>query len=139
MNKFIILLFTSAFAVLTACKKEDSAPAINLFATINSMQQVPTNSSTATGTFTGTYSSSTNQLKYTFTYQGFTPTESYLCLGTPGNNGRKVVLFSELTSPMTGTVTLPADQANQLLNNGMYVIMNSTAQPNGEIRGDIHR
>ena len=137
MNKFIILLFASAFAVLTACKKEDVP--INLSATLNSMQQVPINSSKATGNFTGTYSNSTNKFTYSITYQGITPTELYFCTGTPGNNGRKIIQFTDLTSPTTGSFAFPADQVNQLLNNGMYVIMNSTAQPDGEIRGDIHR
>ena len=137
MNKFLILLFASAFTILTACKKEDSP--INLSATLNSMQQIPTNSSKATGNFTGTYSSSTNKFTYNITYQGITPTELYFCVGTPGSNGRKIILFTDLTSPTTGSFPFPANQVDQLLNNGMYVIMNSTAYPNGEIRGDIHR
>lgn len=143
MNKSNIFIFASAFALLTACsKKEEAAPAsttTNLSATINGMQQVPANSSTATGAFTGVYSSSTNQLTYTVTFQGLTPTSAHIHTGTPGYNGAVAIPFSSLTSPITGTVTLTADQANQLLNNGMYVNMHSAAQPGGEIRGDIHK
>ncbi len=143
MKKSYILLLASAFSLLTACsKKETVTPASTttaLAATINSAQQVPANSSTATGNFTGTYDSSNRQLSYTVTFQGIMPSNAHIHTGAPGTSGSVAIPFASLTSPIIGTATLTADQANSLLNNGMYVNMHSTAFPNGEIRGDIHK
>ena len=143
MKKFYIFFLASALSIFTACsKKEDATPTnttTNLVAFINGAQQVPANNSAATGTFEGTYTSSNKQLTYTVTYQGPTPSIAHIHLGAPGVSGAVAIPFANLTSPITGTVTLADDQAAQLLNNGMYVNMHSTAFPNGEICGDIKK
>jgi CHRD domain len=146
MNKsYAFLIMLSAATFLGACSKDDSATptttaaVTNLTAVVNSAQQVPLNSSTstATGEFVGTYTSSNRQLAYTVTYRGFTPTEAHIHSGPPSAQGPVAIPFANLTSPITGTVTLSLDQANDLLNNRMYVNMHSAAYSNGEIRGDI--
>ncbi|GAB3876893.1 CHRD domain-containing protein [Hymenobacter segetis] len=144
MKKSYIIFAASALSLFTACsKKDDATPAAstttNLTAAINGTQQVPANSTTAAGTFAGVYTSSNKQLTYTVTFSGFTPSAAHIHSGAPGVNGAVAIPFSSLTSPITGTVTLTDDQATQLLNNGMYVNMHSTAFPNGEIRGDIKK
>ncbi|WP_460610732.1 CHRD domain-containing protein [Hymenobacter terrigena] len=130
-------------SLFTACSKDDATPTANtttnLTATINGAQQVPANNTTAAGAFAGVYTSSNKLLTYTVTFSGFTPSAAHIHSGAPGVNGAVAIPFSSLTSPITGTVTLTDDQANQLLNNGMYVNMHSTAFPNGEIRGDIKK
>ena len=141
MKKSYIVLSVSVLSLFTACsKKDDTAPATNttteLTATINGAQQVPTNNSAATGTFIGSYNGSSKQLAYTVTYQGFTPSIAHIHLS---GSGAVAIPFVNLTSPITGTVTLSDDQAAQLLNNGMYVNMHSTTYQNGEIRGDIKK
>ena len=52
-------------------------------------------------------------------------------------SGPVAIPFAQLTSPITGTVTLTAEQADKLLTNSMYVNMHSSTFSNGEIRGDI--
>ena len=140
MIKSYAYLTVAAFGLLTACsKKEDAQPAAtttNLTATIDGSQQMPANNSTATGTFAGIYDSSNKQLTYTVTYKGFTPTIAHIHLSA---TGAVAIPFANLTSPITGTVTLSNDQATQLLNNGMYVNMHSAAFQNGEIRGEIKK
>lgn len=125
-----------------ACSKDDTTTnsVTSLTATVNGAQQVPANSSTATGTFAGTYDSSNKQLAYTVTFQGLTPTSAHIHTGAPGTTGAVAIPFTTLTSPITGTVTLTADLATQLLNNGMYVdIHTAGTYSNGEIRGDIKK
>jgi CHRD domain len=143
MMKSYAYLAVITFGLLTACsKKEDTQPAnttTNLTATINGLQQTPPNNSTATGTFTGVYNSGSQQLTYTVVYQGFTPTVAHIHTGAPGVSGSVAIPFANLTSPITGTVTLTSEQADNLLNNRMYVNMHSMAYGNGEIRGDIHK
>lgn len=135
----------SLTSVLGSCSKNDATPTTttnnttNLTATINGAQQVPANASTATGTFAGTYDSSSKQLTYTVTFQGLTPTSAHIHTGAPGASGAVAIPFASLTSPIQGTVTLTADQATSLLNNGMYVNIHSSAYSGGEIRGNISK
>lgn len=146
MNKsYAFLTMLAATTLLGACSKDNTATptptstTTDLTATINGAQQVPANSSAATGSFAGTYDSSNKQLSYTVTFQGLTPTSAHIHTGAPGASGAVAIPFASLTSPITGTVTLTADQATQLLNNGMYVNMHSNTYNNGEIRGDIKK
>ncbi|MCC2548088.1 CHRD domain-containing protein [Hymenobacter sp. BT175] len=142
MKSIYLSLFVLLFGALTACEDEPETPSLintnaNLTATINGAQQVPVNPSTATGSFTGTYTASSRQLAYTVTYTGITPSNAHIHTGTPGNNGSVAIPFASLASPITGTVTLTDEQAQNLLSNGMYVNIHSTNSPNGEIRGNI--
>ncbi len=147
MKKSYIFFLASALSLATACsKKDDATPTTatpdtttELTATINGAQQVPANNSAATGTFTGSYNSNTKQLTYTVVYQGLTPTIAHIHTGAPGTSGAVAIPFSNLASPIMGTVTLSSDQATQLLSNGMYVNIHSTAYSGGEIRGDIKK
>jgi hypothetical protein len=143
MQKKYASLFFASFGLLTACSdKEETAPmstTTELTATVNGAQQVPANPSTATGTFAGTYSSVNKQLVYTVTYQGMTPTIAHIHTGGPGESGSVAIPFQNLASPITGTVTLTAEQADNLLSNRMYVNLHSAAYPSGELRGDIKK
>lgn len=140
-NPYAYLALAAVTLFASCSKKEDAAPAPNatLSATINGAQQVPANNSTATGTFTGTYVSSSKQLTYTIIYQGLTPTIAHIHTGAPGATGSVAVPFANLASPITGTVTLTPEQADNLLNNRMYVNIHTSTFGNGEIRGDIKK
>lgn len=145
MNKsFAFLALLSLTTFLGSCSKDKSTPVAtstvtNLTAVVNGAQQVPANSSMATGTFTGTYDNSNMQLAYTVTFQGLTATSAHIHIGAPGATGAVAIPFASLTSPITGTVTLTYDQANSLLNTGMYVNIHSNTYTGGEIRGNISK
>ena len=148
MKKSYILFLASALTLSTvACSKKDdpATPATvattNLSATINGAQQVPANNSTATGAFVGVYTDNgtTKQLNYSVTYQNLNPTMAHIHIGAPGAKGAVAIAFSSLASPITGTTTLTADQADKLLTNNMYVNIHSSAFPDGEVRGDIKK
>lgn len=139
MKKSYILLSLIAVAAFTSCsKKQDATPTeitTNLMASIDGRQQVPANSSMATGSFTGTYTNSSHVLTYTVIYQGITPSSAHI----HNSSGAVAIPFVNLASPIMGSLTLTADQATDLLNNGMYVNIHSAAFPAGEIRGNIRK
>ena len=145
MNKsYTLLAILSLTTFLGSCSKNDSTPTptsnvTNLAAVINGAQQIPANGSTATGTFAGTYDGSNMQLTYSVTFQGLTPTSAHIHVGAPGASGAVAIPFASLASPITGTVTLTADQSNSLLNNNMYVNIHSSSYSGGEIRGNISK
>jgi hypothetical protein len=144
MKQAYIYLVMATASLMTACSKdeEETAPTTTteLVATINGAQQVPATNSTATGTFAGTYDSSTDQMNYTITYQGITPTSMHIHVGGPGTeNGQVAFPLPKTASPITGTIAVPKDQATKLLANGMYVNIHSATFGLGEIRGDIHK
>ena len=145
MKKSHSLLLAASCSLLFACsKKEDATPVATtttLVAAINGAQQVAPTSSTATGEFSGTYNANTNQLTYTVTYRGLTPTDAHIHTSPsgPGSRGSVSISFASLASPIQGTVTLTPAQATDLLGNKMYINIHTTAFGSGEIRGDIHQ
>ena len=142
-NSFAYLALATIGLLASCSKKEEAAPApttTTFSATINGAQQTPANNSTATGTFTGTYVSTSKQLTYTVIYQGLTPTIAHIHTGAPGATGSVAIPFDNLASPITGTATLTPEQADNLLNNRMYVnIHTAGTYSGGEIRGDIKK
>ena len=149
MRNTYLLSFILLLGVATACKKEDTTPPVAastvtaLTATIDGKQQVPANTSAATGTFTGSYDSDTKELTYRVEYQGTTPTSAHIHEGGPGKTGLVIIPFAQLPSPITGKFTCTPSIAQSLLSNGTYVNIHSAADPSyragGEIRGDIHK
>lgn len=134
----VLLMGAVAF---TGCKKDDdddAAPSTTkLEATINGQQEVPAVTSAGSGNFTGTYDKMSRVLTYTVTYQGFTPSAGHIHSAAPGSNGPVVVPFSSVASPITGTATLSEADAAELLKGNFYVNFHTSANPSGEIRGNI--
>ncbi|WP_310394547.1 CHRD domain-containing protein [Hymenobacter sp.] len=92
----------------------------------------------ASGTFVGTYDSKTSDLTYTITFTGLTPTNAHIHTGAPGIAGPVTIRFLQFAvSPITGTYKCSPAVADDLLNNRMYVNIHTTAYSGGEIRGDI--
>ena len=141
-----LTLFTG-LTLATACSKKDEAQPetkVNIAATIDASQQVQpiVITSSATGTLTGTYNTSSRLLTYNVVYQGFPagagPTAGHIHLGGPGVAGDVAVAFPQVTtSPITGSATLTQAQGDKLLANGMYVNLHTLRYGNGEIRGNI--
>jgi hypothetical protein len=134
----LLLMSSAAF---TACKKDDAPAAtstVKLTAAINGQQEVPANTSTGTGTMTGSYDKTTRVLTYTVTYQGITPSAGHIHQAAPGVNGGVIVPFSSVAaSPITGTATLSEADAAKLLAGETYVNFHTQAYTSGEIRGNI--
>src|SRR5690349_5900641 len=87
-----------ALAAAPGCNDDDddNTPVNNtvqLQATLNGAQEVPANTSTATGTFSGTYDKNTRLISYTVTYQGLTPVAGHIHQAAPGVSGPVIVPF----------------------------------------------
>jgi len=148
MNKKILSLFLLAGSLLfVACDKDDdnNTPTTdpnktNFTAAVNANAEVPTNPSTASGTFTGTLDKTTRVLTYKVEYTGLAPLMGHLHRGAPGVNGPVVVPFDTVAvkkSPINGTATLRQGLVDSLTNGMMYVNLHTKAYPGGEIRGNI--
>lgn len=142
--KKALLAALATLMLVTACKKDDtSTPAVIIMQVTGALagaNQVPAVTTSASGSFTGTYNKSTMVLTYSVDYNGFTPKSGHLHLGAPGTapaNNIFVVFTNVATSPITGTATLNQLQADALLAGNVYANLHSVANPGGEIRANL--
>jgi CHRD domain len=113
---------------------------IPLVSTLSGAAERPTPVvSPGTGTFTGSVDRATRVLSYTVTYSGLTPVAGHLHrINAANGNGPVEIPFSSLTSPIIGTATLATNtRVDSLINGFYYVNLHTTANPSGEIRGNV--
>lgn len=139
---YLLLLLTGLTTVACDKKEEDVAPAsgvVNLTASLDGKQQVPSNPSPGTGTLTGTYDKATRVITYRIEFKDMTgnPTLGHFHQGAPGVTGPVSVPYPQLTSPITGTATLSQADGEKLLQGAFYANLHSAAYGGGELRGDI--
>ncbi len=137
--KLLAVTTFMASAVLVGCKKDsDESVTQSYKANANGATEVPSNSSTATATFNGTYNSGTKTFSGTVTYSGITPTGWNIERGTASTKGSLVVsLGAVVVSPLSFSVTLDAAAEAELKAGDYYINVTSAAYPAGEIRGKI--
>jgi len=170
MHKQTLTLVTAflGIAVVAACGSDKTtAPAnITYVANLKGTNEVPSNSSPGTGTWTGVLNPSTKVLTYTLTFSGLTGTASASHIHGPaaaGVNANVLVNFAAPPTGHTGTLTLngssggatgtlnlgtapisatiSGDSLIKLLDAGaLYVNVHSSPSfGGGEIRGQIAR
>jgi CHRD domain len=134
-----------ATALLTLVGSATIVPAaraetITLKADLKGSNEIPPNSSTATGKAGATLDTQTRQLTYTVTFSGL----SGPVLGAhfhgpsePGKNAGIVLPFKTVQSPIEGTATLTENQAADLLAGKWYANLHTAANPGGEVRGQM--
>jgi subtilisin family serine protease len=119
---------------------------INLVASLNAAQEVQTPAvvSNVTATAVMTYNTATRALDYNITFSApITTTMGHLHRGIQGVNGPVAVGFPNgagsygPTAPLTGTVTIPENDVNNLLTGGFYINLHTATYPGGEIRGQV--
>ena len=144
MKYFIKLsAFVLLFLGFISCSKSSDPtptpnPNISFLATLNGASEVPVNPSTASGSATLIFNSTTKIFTLTVTYSGTTATAGHIHKGAVGVSGGVIFPFSSLTSPISYTsVALDATQEADLLANLYYVNIHSAAYPGGEIRGQL--
>ena len=137
----ICLYFLITAVFFTSCSKEkDTAPGFmqNYSAELRGVHAVPTNSSSATALFNGTYNSSTQTLTYTLSYADMTPTSWAIHVGAAGTVGAIVFPLGPITaSPKSGSIKLNASQFSNLSAGLYYVNIVSPGFTEGEVRGQI--
>ncbi len=116
---------------------------VYLKATLQGSQEVPANTSTATGTAIVRYNKSLKSLELTGDYQNLAAAISASHIHSPAAPGANASVLFTLTNTggtsgkLTTSVTLTATQETDLLNGLMYVNAHNASFPGGEIRGQL--
>ncbi|MFV5696193.1 CHRD domain-containing protein [Flavobacterium sp. LB3P122] len=136
-----LAIFITLSGLLSCNKSDDSTPTpiiVTFNATLNGASEVPTTTSTATGTAVLKFNKTTKTFSLTVTYSGLTPSGGHIHKGAVGVDGPIVFPLPDLTSPITYTsVALNATEEADLIANLYYVNLHTTAFPGGEIRGQL--
>ncbi len=102
--------------------------------TLSGKEEVPSNSSTATGVFNALYDKTTKIVTYTVTVTGATASAMHLHKGNVGANGDVVV---EIKGTSGATAALTAAQEADLLAGNLYFNAHTSAFAGGEVRGQV--
>jgi len=152
-RKHINLLVSSVFflVVIAGCDKKDNnttppADMYNISATMNGAQEAPNPiTTTGTGTVTGTFNNTTNDLQYNVSWTGLTGTASVGHFHGPAATATTVaspVIYFNLVNTgtsgtATGTIKLTDTQKADLLAGKWYANIHTATNSGGEIRGMV--
>lgn len=138
VKQILFVVIAGILITSSSCKKTKDTN-VTFKATINGTSETPPNASTATGTATLTFNTSTKMFDIVVTFSGITATASHIHKGDVGMAGSVVFGFtSPITSPIKYTsVALDATQEADLNADLYYVNIHSAAFPGGEIRGQL--
>ncbi len=145
-RQVFLLIFFTIVSGLISCDSDDSNDnnpnptpiTVTFNATLNGSSEVPTNTSTASGTAVLLYNKTTKIFTLTVNFSGITLTDAHIHMGAIGVDGGVVFPISDLTSPMNYTsIALNSTQEADLLANLYYINLHTAAFPGGEIRGQL--
>jgi hypothetical protein len=128
---------------IVSCNNDDDPtsvpnPNVTFKATMNGASESTPNASTATGTATLTFNTTTKNFTIAVTHTVAVPTNGHIHKGAIGVSGSPVFPFTSYTSPIAYTSTaLDASQEADLNAELYYVNIHSDAFPGGEIRGQL--
>ncbi|QMV19751.1 CHRD domain-containing protein [Granulicella sp. 5B5] len=118
------------------------AATIHFKADLQASSEVPAKNSTGTGALTASLDTDTNELTYHIEFRDLTgPVLAAHFHGpaAPGTNAKPQVAIKvkPIVSPIEGKVTLTPEQAKDLEGGQWYFNLHTSANPSGEIRGQI--
>jgi hypothetical protein len=133
--------------VITACtlalvSVAAHAATIHLKADLKASAEVPPKQSDGTGTLTATLNTKTNEFTYHVEFSGLTGPVVAAHFHGPAAEGVNAkpqlpIKGSPITSPIDGKATLTPEQAKDLLAGKWYFNLHTSANPGGEIRGQV--
>ena len=142
MNKIRLpnaaILFAAAIMFLSVTTAH--AETITLRADLKGSNEVPPNTSPASGTAEATLDTTTRQLSYTITYKDLSGPALGAHFHGPveaGKNAGIVLPFKTVQSPIQGSATLTEEQVADLLAGKWYANIHTAANPGGELRGQM--
>jgi len=137
--KSTFLLCASALALLAS--GAGHADSLNLGATLSGTAEVPPNASAGMGQLQAEFDKATNTFSYTLRYSGLSgPVKAGHFHGPAeaGKNAGVALGISNMTeSPVQGRAVLTSAQAADLLAGKWYVNLHTSANPGGEVRGQV--
>jgi hypothetical protein len=117
-----------------------NAETVKLKADLKGSNEVPPNTSPASGTAEATLNTDTKVLTWRIVFKDLTgPAVAAHFHGPsePGKNAGIVLPFKTPQSPIEGTATLSDAQMSDLLAGKWYANIHTTANPGGELRGNM--
>ena len=137
-NRMSIRIFSAAL-VLSLLSFTAHAATVHLKASLKSSPNVI---SEGTGTLTGTLDTETNEFKYHVEFSGLSGPVVAAHFHGPAAEGENAkpqlpIKTSPIASPIDGTATLTPDQTKDLAGGKWYFNLHTTANPRGEIRGQV--
>lgn len=138
-------ILLAAVMGLGACSMFSVAPMApnvsSMSARLSGANEVPANSTNASGTLSANLDRQTRTLTWTVTYismSGPATGGHFHGPATIGQNAGVALPFAgSLESPIRGSATLTDTQMTDLLNGRWYVNLHTAANPGGEIRGQL--
>jgi CHRD domain-containing protein len=117
------------------------AHADKMTVTLDGKSSVPPNSSTATGTADLDYDPASKKLSWKLSYSGLSGPATAAHFHGPAEAGKSagvaVAIPNATSSPVEGSATLTDAQAADLMAGRYYINVHTTANPGGEIRGQV--
>lgn len=118
------------------------AATIALKADLKASSEVPPKDSAGKGTLTATFNTDTNELKYHVEFSGLTGPVAAAHFHGPAAEGVNAkpqvpIKTSPISSPLEGSATLTPEQAKDLIDGKWYFNLHTSANPGGEIRGQV--
>jgi hypothetical protein len=132
-----ILAFVGTTAGISA-----TAETVTLKGDLKGSNEIPPNTSPASGQATATLDTETKTLKWTVTYADLTGPAVGAHFHGPseaGKNAGIVLPFKSAQSPIEGTAILSDTQIADLLAGKWYANVHTAANPGGELRGQMMR
>lgn len=116
------------------------AETVMLKADLKGSNEVPPNTSTASGKAEAKFDTDSKLLSWKITYDGLTGPAAAAHFHGPGEAGKNAGIalpFKTAQSPIEGTATLTEAQAADLLAGKWYANIHTAAHPGGELRGQM--
>lgn len=142
--KNITSLFRNVLAVSTIALVTIAAQAatVNLKADLKASSEVPAKDSSGKGTLTAKLNTETNELEYHIVFSDLTGPVVAAHFHGPAAEGTNAkpqipIKVSPIASPIDGKATITPEQAKDLEDGKWYFNLHTTANPGGEIRGQV--
>jgi hypothetical protein len=134
------VLLSTAFAA--AFVTSASAATVDYTAKLSGRSELPKVDSKGTGKLDASFDTASKELKYTLTFAGLSGPATAAHFHGPATRAQSGGVIAPIgganpASPLSGSVTLTADQAKALESGKIYVNVHTAANPGGEIRGQI--
>jgi hypothetical protein len=146
-----VAIAMSSMLVLSSCDKDDdddmdpNDKVFSISGTASGDQEVPTVSTTATGTLSGSYDPATKSLIYSISWTGLSGDATMTHFHGPAVAGEIAPPIETLTITTNGTAgtakdTIVASAAlhTALMAGQVYYNVHTAAHPDGEIRGQVN-
>jgi len=127
----------AAFAALVLTGTPALSETVNLKASLNGAAEVPPNLSKGTASVAATYDTASRKLAWKGTVSGLSGNPTAAHFHGPAEPGKNAGVAIPITSISSGEATLTDAQAADLLAGMWYVNIHTSANPAGEIRGQV--